>query len=100
VVISLSLIGWFAYRVITSEERRDKFYASAVLTKEKSWLILLELLRTPKKMRAGYELSGRYRQFSDDEVDSALRSLAKDGLVKPEILPSGNDMRLVWKAKA
>jgi hypothetical protein len=100
VVVSISLIGWVAYRVITSEERRDRFYASAMLTKEKGWLILLELLRTPKKMRAGYELSGRYRQFSDDEVDSALRALAKDGLVKPEILPLGNDMRLVWKAKA
>ncbi|HEV2139127.1 MAG TPA: hypothetical protein VGR53_09825 [Nitrososphaerales archaeon] len=100
VVVSISLIGWVAYRAMSSEERLDRFYAAAMLAKEKGWLVLVELLRTPKNAKSGYELSGQYHELSEDEIDSTLRALASQGLVKPKMMTMGNDIRLVWKAKA
>ncbi|HEV2225655.1 MAG TPA: hypothetical protein VGR56_02485, partial [Nitrososphaerales archaeon] len=90
VVASVSLIGWVAYRAMTSEERLDRFYAAAVLAREKGWLVLLELLRAPKNAKAGYELSGQHHELTEDEIDSTLRALATEGLVKPKMIPIGN----------
>lgn len=93
---SLSVIGWAAYRVIRSEESLDRFYTAAVLTKERTWLVLVQLLRMPRKPRTGFELAGPGGQASQAEVNEALKSLEKEGLVKQKLVPSGDGYRLAW----
>jgi hypothetical protein len=98
IVASVSIIGWIAYRVTRMEKALDGFYSAAALAREKSWSILFELLKKPKRPRAGYELWEHCGHLPQDEVESALESLAREGLVRTELIRTGDDILLAWKA--